>query len=180
MAETKVSMPGVKPGADNADENEQLSAGATALEKIEILSQEASANRLGVQVSNVVNRAGRSQSGSGTSSKNIMETDLPYAVTSVDLTFVANMAAVPAILKKFETSPRFYCQIAKVDTQRAAPLYPVAADPRVAKLGAVPGLNTYYMEGPVRIAVSLNLLEYDASRENKPAPTEKPAGKKKP
>jgi len=105
-------------------------------------------------------RAGRQSLPSRTSTV----PELPYAITSVDVQFVAPLVAVPAIAQGLETSERWAAVASRIEYQRCTAPFPPANDPKMAKAGPVPGLNTHYQEAPVRALVSLDLYEYDEAK----------------
>jgi hypothetical protein len=89
---------------------------------------------------------------------------LPYMFTTVDVEFYAPLIAVPAIVKTLESSDRYHAVVNKLDVTRGASPFPKPED--VAKPGPEERMvNTYYREGPVKVVMSLNIYEFDASRE---------------
>jgi hypothetical protein len=89
--------------------------------------------------------------------------ELPYVYTPIELQFVAPLPVVPALLAALEKSDRFMLVITRVDLQRAESVFPQsleAAEPN-------PKVNTYFLEGPVRALVNLDLYEYDKSKDKK-------------
>ena len=95
--------------------------------------------------------------------------DLPYTYTPVEVQFVAPIAAVPQLLRALESSERYFAVIARLDFKRSVPPYPSSNDQRLATAGPNPWLNTHFQEGPVTVLVTLNLMEYDKSKEPKDA-----------
>jgi hypothetical protein len=97
--------------------------------------------------------------------------ELPYNITTVDVQFVAPLAAIPGVAHALEASDRYTAVVTRMDCQRAAPPYPAATDAKLAKAEHVPALNTHYGEGPVRALVTLDLMEYDKAKAEKPRDT---------
>lgn len=108
--------------------------------------------------------------------------ELPYSVTSLDIQFMAPLAAVPAIANALESSNRWCALVTRIEYERAVLPYPALTETKLAKAGPAPGLNTHYQEGPVRALVSLDLYEYDESKAKAaaapPPPPKKAATKK--
>jgi len=175
------------PDKDTPEPQEQTEAGALALERLSItlprgLSQAAtsaeekssaggtSEGRARTVMEEALRRSGTRGAGpagktaAGTAAASFVE--LPYGVTSLDIQFVAPLAAVPAIAKALESSNRWSgaAVVSRIEYERNAPPYPAPTDAKLAKAGPAPGLNTHYQEGPVRALVSLDLYEYDEAK----------------
>jgi len=142
------------PGA-----KKQFELGALALEKITIANPRTPSEKTPL-LEEVNKRAGR---GATAAAPKIV--DLPYSVTSVDIVFTAPLSAVPAYMKALESSSRWLGAVSRVDFKRAVPPYPTPGDKRLENAGPVPGLNTYFQEGPVQVQVTLDLYEYEKGRE---------------
>jgi hypothetical protein len=99
--------------------------------------------------------------------------ELPYSVTGLDITFLTPLQTVPSILQALETSQRYRAVLSRVDFQRASAPFPSAGEGQVAAAGPVRGINTHYQEAPVRVTVTLHLLEYDKSKEAPSTPEKK-------
>jgi len=199
-----------QPKKEAAEPQEQVAAGALSLERLSItlpksLSQPAESagarggadDRSAVTVASTTTSEGRARvileealkragakvapaAKTGAAAPSFV--DLPYNVTSLDVQFVAPLAVVPAVAKALECSNRWTAVISRLEYERGAQPYPAVAEPKLAKAGAVPGLNTHYQEGPVRALVSLELYEYDPAKAKAaaapPTPPKKAATKK--
>lgn len=172
-----------QPEKDQAELQEQVEAGVLALEKLTVTSPRSmvltargagesrggggagqtittAEDRRRVWMEEAWKRAGKLTF----SGKAPPLDELPYSVTSVDIQFVAPLVAAPLIVQALETSDRWAAVVSRIEYQRAAAPYPTAAEPKMAKAGPVPSLNTHYQEGPVRVLVSLDLYEYDGAK----------------
>lgn len=157
-----------------------VDAGAMALEKVTLLGTKETAERAKAIAEDVANRTGTTARGA-VKVGGIKE--LPISVTSMDIQFVAPLNVVPAIVNALETSTRYSAVVTRFDFQRAAPTVPsmtdmVALSPApadtapataVPATGAAPAMpkytNTHFREGPVRVAISMDLYEYDKAKE---------------
>jgi len=197
-----------QPEKDTPEPQEQADAGAQALERLSIAlprsvlqaadpakdrgAEEKTAtataagatseDRARVVLEEAMRRSGAKAAPSSKSAAPVEPfVALPYSVTSLDIQFVAPLTVVPAIAKALECSNRWTAVISRVEYERSSPAYPVASEPKMAKAGPVPGLNTHYQEAPVRALVSLDLYEYDeakAKAARPAAPAKKDAAKK--
>ncbi len=91
--------------------------------------------------------------------------ELPYEITSLDVQIVAPLAAIPAIAQALESSTRYTGVVTRMDFQRTLQPFPSPLDTKIAKAEAVPNLNTFFQEGPVRALISLDVYEYSAAKE---------------
>jgi hypothetical protein len=113
----------------------------------------------------------RSMRGAG---KEIKFGELPYTITPVDVEFIAPLPAVNSIIKDLESRERYCAVVSRIDIQRVAPeLFPQPAT--APRAGPIPMINTFFQEGPVRVLLTLDLFEYDKSKE---ADAEKPVAAK--
>jgi hypothetical protein len=179
-----------EPDKDKQEPQEQVETGVMALERIAITPSRSvlgvkstdkgatSEDRLRTWMEDGVHRSGRQP----TSGKAPAAADLPYTLTSIDVTFLAPLANVPAVAQALETNARFGASVVtRVDFQRAVTSpFPQANDPKLATAGPVPLMNTHYQEAPVRALVTLDIYEYDAAKDAaaKAKAEEKPADPK--
>lgn len=180
-----------EPDKDKQEPQEQVETGVVALERIVITPSRAvlgvkstdkgatSEDRMRTWMEDGVHRSGRQAS----AGKTPTAAELPYTLTSVDVTFLAPLANIPAVAQALETNARFGAAVVtRVDFQRAVVSpFPQPNDPKLATAGPVPLMNTHYQEAPVRGLVSLDIYEYDAAKEAaaKAKAEEKPADPKK-
>ena len=95
--------------------------------------------------------------------------DAPLDVSSIDLEFLSHISAVPPVLRKLESSSRYFGVISKADFERSAPAFPNTKDVRdtkdpLYKAVYIPTLNTHFGEGPVRVLVSMDILEFNKKK----------------
>jgi hypothetical protein len=114
---------------------------------------------------------------------------MPLKVSEVEIAFTGHISTLPGVLRKLETSSRYFGIITKSDFERNVAPYPgpltdtkVAQD--YAKAAFNPVVNSHYGEGPVKALVTLEIYEYDAEAAKKldtgVAPPPAPAKDKKP
>lgn len=115
--------------------------------------------------------------------------EMPVAVSSMDIEFTGHVGAIPTLLRRFEATDHYHGSVAKVDFERIPPLFPgPITDTRVqqdyAKAEYKPTLNTHYGEPAVKVAVTVELYEFDQKKfdamDAKPAPATGPGNKPKP
>ena len=165
------------------DKRKRLDLGALALEKLAIGEPHASSDN-SVWVDSALKRKGNSNA-KRPAAKGAPAPALPYTTTSVELQFVAPPQVLPQILKALETTGRFFAVIDKADVERANAIYPSPSDENIRQAGPDAATNTYYMEGPVRVSLTLDIYEFDNNRataflqvlSDKPAAAAKPADK---
>lgn len=115
--------------------------------------------------------------------------EAPLDVSSVDIEFKSHISAVPGVLRKIESSSRYFGMITKTDFERGKDVFPPTKDVKGATdplftAKFVPTTNTYYGEGPVRVIVTMSILEYNKKKaeefEKPPAPPPAPKNAPKP
>lgn len=178
-----------EPDKEKLEPQEKSDAGALALERLSITwpasvlqvaaaetrgpegkktaaaaSSTTSEGRAKTVLEEALRRSGRAMASAKTAVEAEPYAELPYDVTTLDVQFVAPLAVVPAIAKALESSGRWAEVITRLEYERGAPSYPSATEPKLAKAGPVPSLNTHYQEGPVRALVSLDLYEYSDAK----------------
>lgn len=109
--------------------------------------------------------------------------EAPLDVSSVDFEFKSHISAVPGVLRKIESSSRYFGMITKADFERNKDIFPDNKGVRdskedLYKAQPVPKINTRYNEGPIRVQATMAILEYNKKKaeelEKPPAPP-KPA-----
>ncbi|MFH0938569.1 MAG: hypothetical protein V1899_04710 [Planctomycetota bacterium] len=150
----------------SVEKQTNLELGALELEKIIIGAARDSADPP-TWLFDAYNRAKGLRSSTTLTSKNAPSiVDLPYTCTPIDIQFVAPFSVVSHVLKALENSDRYLAVITRLDYQRATIPYPSASEKGLEIAGHNPTLNTYYLEGPVRVLVTMELYEYDKSKED--------------
>lgn len=91
----------------------------------------------------------------------------PYKSEMLDLRFTAPLSVVPQVVQAFETGPRWFGIIRKVDCQRIAEPYAKSALPATGKAvdvgadGKATFANSHYQEAPVQVQFWLEMLKFD-------------------
>jgi hypothetical protein len=91
----------------------------------------------------------------------------PCRTSLLDVRFTAPLQVVPGVVQAFETSPRWFGIVTKVDCQRAAEPYsktplPASADTvKVGTDGKTTFYNTHYKEAPVQVQIWVELYDFD-------------------
>lgn len=155
---------------------ESIEAGALVLESLTLLSPKEQSERVKNAYDEALRRAGRSADRDRAKAQ---VPELPYTVTAFEVQFVAPLQSIPSILQNLENNPKYRAGISRVDYQRVSSPFPAPTDPKVATAGPVQLMNTHYQEAPVRALVTLELLEYDKTKEKKPVTEEPAKGKAK-
>jgi hypothetical protein len=152
---------------------EEVDVGVLKVERLAISPATRKPNEKNDALVEAAKRAGRNTA--GTSPKHV---DLPYTLTSVDIVFVAPLAAVSHIVKDLESRDRYLGVVSRLDLQRASQPFPAANEEAVrnSKAGPLAQVNTFFQEAPVRVLVTLDIYEYDKNKEVVEA--EKPVAKK--
>jgi len=91
----------------------------------------------------------------------------PYKSELIDIRFTAPLSVVPQVVQAFETSPKWFGIVRKIDCQRAAEPYAKSAIPATAKAvdvgadGRPTFTNSYYQEAPVQVQFWIEILKMD-------------------
>jgi hypothetical protein len=94
----------------------------------------------------------------------------PYRSEMLDLRFTAPMSLVPQVVQAFETSPRWFAIVRKLDCQRVAEPYAKVAVPATSKAVEVGAdgrpifSNNHYQEAPVQVQFWLEILKMDEQK----------------
>jgi len=149
-------QPVTKQDGEHIGQPEMQDVGPTVLERFTILPPKLGGDdRQKAILESALARAGK------TSSMGKPPPDLPYMMTCVDVVFVAPANNVAPVAQALEASDRYRAVVTRMDFQRVSAPFPLATDARVATAGAVPMLNTFYQEAPVRALVSFDIYEFD-------------------
>lgn len=147
-----------------AEPTEGIEAGAQVLESMTILSPKEQAERTRNAFDEALKRVSKS---ADKDRKSTVLSELPYTVSGLEIQFIAPLQSVPQYLQALESNPKYRAILSRVDYQRVSQPFPVPTDSKINVAGPVPLLNTHYQEAPVRVLVTLELLEYDKTKEKK-------------
>lgn len=92
--------------------------------------------------------------------------ELPFNYTVVTVDFLAPFVVLPRILKGLESSNRFVAVVTKINVDRAGAPFPDYKDPNNEKtltasaLNPSPYLNSYFLEGPINVSLTFEIVEY--------------------
>jgi hypothetical protein len=131
-------------------------------------------------------KGGRPKKAGGPDPKDVVfkGNEMPVAVSSMDIEFTSHVSAIPPLLRRVEANEHYHGVVSKVDFERIPPtglqIYPGAiTDTRTqqdyAKAEFKPTINTHYGEAAVKVAVTVDLYEFDQKKfeamDAKPATT---------
>lgn len=143
---------------------ESVEAGAQALESMTVLSAKEQSERTKNAYDEALRRVSKSVD---RDRARITLQELPYTVSALEVQFIAPLQSVPAILQNLENNPKYRATLSRVDYQRVSQPFPVPTEGKVTVAGPVPMVNTHYQEAPVRVLATLELFEYDKTKEKK-------------
>lgn len=177
-----VNLSTFETNPETAETAKTEAAGPLALLKFAFHLAEENAKLTAANYDKALAFANRKKEG-GTHDNGFKGPEAPLDVSSIDVEFLSHISAVPSVIRKLESSSRYFGVITKADFERAAPVFPNTKDARdtkdpLYKAGYIPTLNTHYGEGPVRVLVSMDILEFDKKKleefEKAPAKAVKP------